>query len=221
MYNRRCLLLKGDDIGPFLQGLITQDVLKLNTQDCIYSLILTPQGRYLSDIFIHESLDLKGWVLDVPTHKTLMIELFLQKYKMRRHIEIQRLDSLVRMDPHMGIKDPRHPDLGCRLYGDTADTGDWYHDRRFDMCLPDDSDILNNAIPLEMGLDTFNGISFDKGCYLGQEFTAMTKYKNLNLKKLSVFYSDILHKPLDPFNGGVVYSYYPRYHKGLYLHGRP
>lgn len=220
MHNRRCLLLKGEDVEHFLQGLISQDVSKLKIQECIYSLILTPQGRYVSDVFIHKSSDLRGWILDIPTHKTLVIELFLQKYKMRRQIDIQRLNIPVRMDPTTGIKDPRHPDIGYRIYGDTFHTGDWYHNMRFDIGLPDDHDILSNAIPLEIGLEMFNSIAFDKGCYLGQEFTAMTKYKKLNLKKLSVFNSDHLYKTLDTFNGGIVYSYHPYYQKGFYLHGR-
>jgi folate-binding protein YgfZ len=36
---------------------------------------------------------------------------------------------------------------------------------------------LQGMIPLEVNLDLVNMVSFTKGCYLGQELTARTKYK--------------------------------------------
>ena len=37
----------------------------------------------------------------------------------------------------------------------------------------------NKTILLEAGFDELNGISWDKGCYMGQELTARTKYRGL------------------------------------------
>jgi folate-binding protein YgfZ len=43
---------------------------------------------------------------------------------------------------------------------------------------------VEKAILLESGFDELNGIDWDKGCYMGQELTARTKYRGLVRKRL-------------------------------------
>ncbi len=95
--------------------------------------------------------------------------------------------------------DPRDAGLGVRLIGDpaaitalTAGLGieagnvDDYHARRIGLGVPDATlDLVpEKSLPLEVGLDRLNGVDFTKGCYVGQELTARTKYRALLKKRL-------------------------------------
>ena len=95
--------------------------------------------------------------------------------------------------------DPRHAGLGLRAIlpradaaqalaesgseaGDAAD----YERRRIALGVPDGSRdlVVEKSTLLESNYDTLNAISWDKGCYLGQELTARMKYRGLVKKRL-------------------------------------
>jgi folate-binding protein YgfZ len=95
--------------------------------------------------------------------------------------------------------DPRLAELGLRLIAPKG-TGaallqargfahgaiaDWDR-RRLALGVPDGSRdmLLEKAILLENGFDELNGVAWDKGCYVGQELTARTKYRGLIKKRL-------------------------------------
>jgi folate-binding protein YgfZ len=61
-----------------------------------------------------------------------------------------------------------------------------YERRRLELGVPDGSRDMpvEKAILLENNIDALNGISWDKGCYMGQELTARTKYRGLVKKRL-------------------------------------
>jgi folate-binding protein YgfZ len=66
-----------------------------------------------------------------------------------------------------------------------AEFADW--DRlRLALGVPDGSRDLpvEKAILLESGFDELNGVDWKKGCYIGQELTARTKYRGLVKKRL-------------------------------------
>ncbi len=44
--------------------------------------------------------------------------------------------------------------------------------------------VVEKAILLEAGFDELHGVDWDKGCYMGQELTARTKYRALIKKRL-------------------------------------
>ncbi len=95
--------------------------------------------------------------------------------------------------------DPRSGELGCRLILPVADatailadlpieesTFEDYDTLRIRLGIPDglrDMDI-EKSILLECNFDAFNGIDWDKGCYVGQEVTARTKYRGLVKRQL-------------------------------------
>jgi folate-binding protein YgfZ len=95
--------------------------------------------------------------------------------------------------------DPRSAKLGCRLIAPAADaaailddlpiaegTFEAYDTLRIRLGIPDgirDMDV-EKSILLECNFDTFNGIDWEKGCYVGQEVTARTKYRGLVKRQL-------------------------------------
>ncbi len=102
----------------------------------------------------------------------------------------------------VAITDPRLPALGARLIlpvdgfddalaalaaaGLARRTVADYDRLRVTLGVPDGSAdmIPEKAIPLENRLDALNAVSWTKGCYMGQELTARTKYRALIKKKL-------------------------------------
>jgi folate-binding protein YgfZ len=95
--------------------------------------------------------------------------------------------------------DPRLAELGARLLlprggGATPLTergfraGDIaaYDRLRLALGVPDGSRdlVLDKSILLEAGFDELNGVDWQKGCYVGQELTARTKYRGLIKKRL-------------------------------------
>ena len=95
--------------------------------------------------------------------------------------------------------DPRHAGLGARviiakdmLEGFSAGsdltngTFDAYDLARITLGVPDGSRDMQveKTVLLEAGFDELNGVDWKKGCYMGQELTARTKYRGLVKRRL-------------------------------------
>jgi folate-binding protein YgfZ len=95
--------------------------------------------------------------------------------------------------------DPRLPELGARAFLPRATAEQALHDLgftaaapgdfqrlRFELGVPEGSHDLipDKSILLESGVDELHGVDWQKGCYMGQELTARTKYRGLVRKRL-------------------------------------
>lgn len=90
--------------------------------------------------------------------------------------------------------DPRLAEAGVRVLvagepvfaGFDAAAAEAYDTHRLSLGLPDGSRDLppDKAILLENGFDELHGVDWEKGCYLGQELTARTKYRGLIKRRL-------------------------------------
>jgi len=107
--------------------------------------------------------------------------------------------SAAQLDGAVALLDPRLPELGVRLIaprgsgapllasrGFAAASEDDYEALRLALGVPDGSRDLpvDKAFLLESGFDELNGVDWKKGCYMGQELTARTKYRGLVRKRL-------------------------------------
>lgn len=183
---RRVLRISGEETRDFLQGLVTNDLRKLD-EGLVYAAMLTPQGKYLADFFLVPGAE--GTVLlDVaaPLADDLMKRLSL--YKLRAKVGIEETDLKVRRGtgsaPDGAFGDPRHPSLGWRLYGDAGgDDGTDWEALRVAACVPETGvELTPDTFILEAGFERLNGVDFRKGCYVGQEVTARMHHKT-ELKK--------------------------------------
>jgi len=204
--DRSVLRVQGKDTVSFLQRLITNDIRYVNKDTTIYALLLTPQGKFLYDFFILNRSD-NDVLIECyrPLHDALMRHLLL--YKLRADIMVTaetdyRVYALQSQDfsqlnhgetihlPEGYIfVDPRHIAMGQRAvltsdilsenYGLSACSGEWYHNQRFDLTLPQGHDDLVSGVsyPHDFNMDHFNAIDYQKGCYVGQEVTARMHYK--------------------------------------------
>lgn len=80
-----------------------------------------------------------------------------------------------------------------------------YDLHRLKLGLPDASRdlVVDKAILIESGFDELNGVDWNKGCYMGQELTARTKYRGLVKKRLiSVFIEGAAPEPGTPIMVG-------------------
>lgn len=182
MAERSIIKVSGEDRLSFLQGLVTNDVEKCRG-GLVYAALLTPQGKYLSDFFL---LEAGGCVL-LDVHASLAPGLAqrLMMYKLRSRVEIGEAGLQVSRGlgpgPSGSYSDPRHPDLGWRLYSRDPleeDSVDW-DSIRVRRCVPESGVELvpNETYILEAGFERLSGVDFHKGCYVGQEVTARMKHK--------------------------------------------
>jgi folate-binding protein YgfZ len=101
------------------------------------------------------------------------------------------------IDGGVVLVDPRLAALGARAIGDreclsrlgaesTSSDFAAYDRHRLALGIPDGSRDLvpDKTILLEAGFDELNGVDWEKGCYIGQELTARTKYRGLIKRRL-------------------------------------
>ncbi len=191
--NRLCLNVSGADAKSFVQGLITNDLNKLDHQDALYSCFLTPQGKFLYDFIITKHKD--GYILEVLKDDVESFQKRLKMYALRSNVKLEILDNLKiyagwnDAKPDEGYVDPRLPELGWRYIAQNMDTNtnfENYDLHRIKLTVPDGSRDLKPEIMTiyDGNIDLLNGVAFDKGCYLGQELTARIHYRGLVKKRL-------------------------------------
>jgi len=192
---RAVLKLTGKDRHAFIQGLITQDIMLLDQQPFLYSLLLSPQGKFQYDMFLFRADE----ALYIDTDRVDDLRTHLNRFKLRSDVQIETTDLSVYASlaeiPHLGedfiFKDPRHTDMGFRFYSYTALDGlislAEYDRHRISLTVPDGirDMIVDKSIPLEWNMDKLNAISWDKGCYIGQELTSRTKHLGLIKKRVA------------------------------------
>ncbi len=209
--SRAVFTVGGADAIIFLQGLLTNDVKKLKAHQAIYSLMLTPQGKFLYDFHLAMNDNADTIFLDCDLIKYEEICAKFSMYKLRSDIEINKIKDEYTILVVYGNKifqplkdsntivflDLRNPLLGYRviikknmidefIYNNKLASGKNYNSIIYDLVIPEANvDLISDkSFPMEFGLDNLNAISFEKGCYVGQELTARTKYRGVVRKKL-------------------------------------
>lgn len=191
--DRAVLEVTGEDRLAFLQGLISNDVTLAGPGHAIWAALLTPQGKWLADFFL--TADSDRLLLDAEAAQAEMVMAKLLRFRLRSKVAIAPLaDWVVQAGwgdapiPPGATPDPRLAEAGWRLATPTplpADGGD-YDAHRLSLGLPDGSRDMEaeHSVLLEAGFDELHGVSWSKGCYMGQELTARTKYRGLVKRRL-------------------------------------
>jgi tRNA-modifying protein YgfZ len=192
---RATLAISGEDRVAFLQGLVSNDVADAAPGHAVWAALLTPQGKWLADFFIFADGD--RLLLDCERAQLPMLRQKLTRFRLRSRVTIEEPELAVHVawdgeppDAAIVAPDPRLAEAGWRVLSATpiatdASADDW--DRhRLALGLPDGSRDLEaeKTILLEAGFDELNGVSWTKGCYMGQELTARTKYRGLVKRRL-------------------------------------
>jgi folate-binding protein YgfZ len=198
--SRAVLHVTGADRAGFLNGLVSNDVTRAAPGHAIYAALLTPQGKYLADFFIHAEPD--RLLLDCDAGQSALVAARLLRFKLRADIAITPAPHQVYVawgdqpDPNF-TPDPRLPEAGWRALSHvaraTTATAEAYDLHRLALGLPDGARDLEpeKSVLLEAGFDELNGISWTKGCYMGQELTARTRYRGLIKRRLLPIRSEL------------------------------
>lgn len=186
--DRAVLEVSGEDRVAFLQGLVSNDVAEAAPGRAVWAALLTPQGKWLTDFFIVAEAD--RLLLDVEAGQSAMLAQRLTRYRLRSKVVVAPVPLTVQVGwdgaaPPDAVPDPRLPEAGWRLLTDAPRPGTAtpldYDRHRLRLGLPDGSRDMEaeKTTLLEAGFDELHGVSWTKGCYMGQELTARTKYRGL------------------------------------------
>jgi folate-binding protein YgfZ len=187
--DRALIRLSGEDVRGFLQGLVTNDV---SGNLPVWAALLTPQGKVLFDFLIWA--DEGDVLIDCETDAAEALAKRLTLYRLRRAITIGREEGLAvhwAKEGDLGVVDPRLSDLGQRWLapadeGKGADAAWKAH--RLSLGVTEGRAELGDGTTLwlECNAAELNGVSFTKGCYVGQENTARMNWRQSVNRRLVV-----------------------------------
>jgi tRNA-modifying protein YgfZ len=206
--DRGVVSVTGADSEKLLQGLVTNDLAGLAESEARYAGLLSPQGKILFDFLVVRHGE--GYMLDVARNKAGDLAKRLSMYKLRADVAITDVsdsfnilaawgvDSEKLVDGQRGISfsDPRHHAIGLRLlseeFGELEPAASLdearraYDALRVQVGIPEGGKDFEfgDTYPHEANFDLLKGVSFTKGCYVGQEIVARMQNKSVVRKRI-------------------------------------
>lgn len=214
--DRGVVRIAGEDAHHFLQNLITADLDEIDAKGAGFAALLTPQGKILFDFLIVKTGT--EYLLDAPLQTLADLIKRLGFYRLRAKVDIEDISGAngvvaawggnhPETDARVAFQDPRVSTLGARLIGDVSaivekltpiGTAGNYAAHRIALGVPESlSDFAYSDIfPHDADMDELNGVSFTKGCYVGQEVVSRVHHRGTARKRfVSVASSQPLPEP--------------------------
>ncbi len=204
--DRAVVRVSGEDAAGFLQGLLTNDVERLEPGEARYAALLSPQGKILFDMFVVRVPSAAGaaFLIDCAAAQAADLVRRLGFYKLRAKVAIvdESADNAVvagwagepeHTPDGVFYADPREPELGWRailprnraaaLWDASAAV---YEGRRIAAGVPKGGVdfAYGDAFPHDANLDLLHGVDFDKGCYVGQEVVSRMRHRGAARKRV-------------------------------------
>jgi len=210
--DRGVVRVAGEDAEKLLQGIITNDMELLAKQTAIHTALLTPQGKILFEFFVARSGG--GFLLETAKDQVAGLMKRLTMYKLRAKVDITdasaeyRVLALWRGSPQsagesastVSFFDSRLPALGLRILAHAkfaptngADiTPEEFDAHRISLGVPDGGKdyAFGDTFPQEANLDLLNGVSFTKGCFVGQEVVSRMQHRGHARKRIVIVEGD-------------------------------
>lgn len=180
-------LEEGEDVAAFLQGLVTNDV---NGPLPAYAGLLTPQGKALFDFLVWGDGD--DLLIDCEAAQAEALARRLALYRLRRKIAVAADPDVAvhwQVNGAMGVPDPRLAALGQRWIAqadDSESADEAWRAHRLSLGVCEGQAELGDVLWLETNAAELNGVSFGKGCYIGQENTARMNWRQKINRRLAV-----------------------------------
>ena len=182
--DRAVLRLAGEGVRDFLQGLVTSDLAGALP---VWAGLLTAQGKCLFDFLVWEDGD--DLLIDCEAASAEALAKRLSIYRLRRAITIAREDGLAvhwSASGSEGVPDPRLPGLGRRWLAPPSDPATGWLQHRLRLGITEGASELGDLLWLECNAAELNGVSFTKGCFVGQENTARMNWRAKVNRRLMV-----------------------------------
>jgi folate-binding protein YgfZ len=195
--DRSVIEAAGEERASFLQGLITNDVERLEKCAACFAGLLSPQGKILFDFFVINTGG--AFLLDCPAAAAGDLLKRLTFYKLRAKVSLSDVSAQWRVAAAWGegaagvlkanaafsYRDPRLASLGCRGLASAPPSSDFalsvsdYDAMRIAAAIPEGSKdyAFGDAFPHEACFDVLNGVNFNKGCYVGQEVVSRMQHR--------------------------------------------
>ncbi|MBO0741412.1 MAG: folate-binding protein YgfZ [Hyphomicrobiaceae bacterium] len=209
--------ITGADAAKLLQGVITNDMDLLSVQPAIHAALLTPQGKILFEFFVVKAPD--GFWLEAAADKTAELAKRLALYRLRAKVDIKDRTAEYRAFALWGgaaqdvadgagtlvFPDPRLPALGLRGLARAPLAPDFasarralevpeqdYHAHRIALGVPEGGKdyTFGDAFPHDADLDQLHGVSFAKGCFVGQEVVSRMQNRSQVRKRIVAIVGD-------------------------------
>ena len=186
--DRAIVRLSGDDVREFIQGLVTNDV---TGELPVWAGLLTPQGKCLFDFLVWDDGD--DLLLDCEAEAAEDLIKRLSIYRLRRPIRIE-LDPSVAVHwsttGDEGVPDPRLRQLGRRWLAPADGAASGWLEHRLRLGVTEGRAELGDILWLECNAVELGGVSFSKGCFVGQENTARMNWRQKVNRRLVVVETD-------------------------------
>lgn len=207
--DRGAVSVTGLDAEKLLGGLITNEMALLDTSPALYAGLLSPQGKILFDFFVVRAGD--GYLLETARDRAGDLVKRLSMYKLRADVAIRDVsvdygvavafgdDAEVPLSEPEGaiaFVDPRLPGLGVRLLVPAAQENisglgspaapAAYHAHRIALGVPEGGKdfVFGDTFPHEALMDQLHGVSFTKGCFVGQEVVSRMQHRTVVRKRV-------------------------------------
>ena len=199
LVDRKILKIVGNGSVSFLQKLVTNDI-SLNKYSHNY--LLNGQGRYLFDFFVYTTGN-NVLYIDCYDEQVEQLSKYLKKYMLNLALQIDYLaddysvvyckSSQVFDDVLFDEQDPRYHMLGRRVaikresnVEDKSDNKELYKEDKYNFSIIDGylDMIQEKSVVIEYGIDRQNSVSYDKGCYIGQEVVSRIRHQGVIRKKI-------------------------------------
>jgi len=190
---RSVLRVSGEEAGPFMDALLTNDVSAADIGRSVYAALLTAQGKLIADVFAYRGAD-GALLLDLPRAQAGDLLRRLTMFRLRRKVTLEDVSDthtvVIGMEGQ-GPADPRRPDgsLGDRFLADAPpphpDAIAAYEALRVAAGVPDPGvdAAPEEVFALEALLEELHGVDFQKGCFIGQENVSRMKRRATTRRK--------------------------------------
>ena len=232
--NTKIIKVHGKSIDSFFQNIITNDINNLNSKSPIYTAMLSPQGKYLYDFFMLREENFFLLEVNTNTVNSLMDEIkkydirndisielqenfytkvILKENLIKDYFEKINKKKVYREESFLFFLDPRSKDFLYRFWFNNTSTnllnfsGDAEVEKKRILNIIPNSEldlIYNKSFILNYNFENINAISFDKGCYIGQENTAKQKFRGT--QKYSLKSIKIISGTMPDLNEDIFYK---------------
>lgn len=202
--DRALIRVGGADAEHFLQNLVTADIDGLGDGGATAGALLTPQGKILFDFLVYRVADF--YLLDAPAAVAADLLKRLTFYKLRSKVDLELLTEETGVfamwagsaEPEgalVNVTDPRLEALGRRIVGPVTALANSFGASPSDLAGYDAQRIrhgvpeglkdydYSDIFPHDADLDQLGGVSFSKGCYVGQEVVSRVQHRGSARKR--------------------------------------